>query len=408
MASSYPTRFVGLDVHKKFLVAVAVDRDKNAVFGPQRVEMQRLEEWARKRLAPQDAVVLEMTTNTYDVYDTLLPLVHSVTVVHPPHVALVTRVPVKTDEKAALALAQLHAVGLLEGIWIPPAEVRDLRALVAERLKLVRMQTQVKNRLHSVLHRCHVVLPSGCAFSDKNRSWWTELEVGPLERARIGGYLETLEFIERQVDNLDACLAQAVASDPRLPLLVQLPGIGFVVATTVLAAIGTIARFASAKALVGYAGLGARVHDSGETHKTGRITKTGRRELRSVMVEAAQAAARTHPFWKDELARLEGHLGRPKAIVAIARKLLVVVWHVLTGETVDRHALPVKVANSLLGLAYRIGVSNLPDGQSAAGFTREQLDRLGVGQELTEIPWGTKRRKLPPSRIATGHCQATA
>ncbi|MBI2955206.1 MAG: IS110 family transposase [Chloroflexi bacterium] len=222
-----------------------------------------------------------------------------------------------------------------------------------------------------------------------------------LERTRIQGHLETLEFIEQQIVKVDASLAAATAPDPRLPLLIQLPGIGLVIATTILAAIGPISRFASASELVGYAGLGTRVHDSGETHKTGRITKAGRRDLRYVMVEAAQSAARTHPFWKGELERLQVRLGRKKAIVAIARKLLVVVWHVLTKETVDRHAHPQKVACSLFALAYKVGVRNLPDGQSAAGFTRQQLDRLGIGQELTDIPWGTKRPKLPASRLGT-------
>lgn len=144
-----PARFIGLDVHKHYVVAIGVDRNKNQVFGPQRVEVVRVEEWARKRLTSQDAVVLEVTTNAYEVYDALRPLVHSVTMVHPPHVALVTQVQVKTDEKAALALAKLLAAGLLEGVWVPPDDVRDLRALISDRRKLVAMRTQTKNRLHS-------------------------------------------------------------------------------------------------------------------------------------------------------------------------------------------------------------------------------------------------------------------
>ncbi|MBI2863006.1 MAG: IS110 family transposase [Chloroflexi bacterium] len=360
--------------------------------------MPRLEEWAHKRLTPLDAVVFEMTTNAYEVYDALRPLVHSVTLVHPPHVALVTRVQVKTDEKAALALAKLHAVGLLESIWIPPDEVRDLRALIAERRKLKGMQTQIKNRLHSVLHRCRIVLPPGGPFSEKNREWWTKPQLSPLEQTRVQGYLETLDFIEGQVEKLEACLVQTTASDPRLPLLVQLPGVGLVVAATILGAVGTISRFATASRLVGYAGLGTRVHNSGQTHRSGRITKAGRRELRTAMVEAAQRAVLTHPYWQEKFERLEARLGCNKAIVAIARKLLVVVWHVL--ETADRHAQAEQVARSLLRLVYRIGVGNLPDGQTATVFTREQLDRLGIGQELERVPWGSRRPRLPASRLA--------
>ena len=102
-------RWIGLDVHKHYLVAIGVDKDKNQVFGPMRVEYPRLDAWIKKHLTKQDAVVLEMTTNTYAVYDILKPIVDSVTVVHPPHVALIVRVQVKTDKKSAQTLAQLHA-----------------------------------------------------------------------------------------------------------------------------------------------------------------------------------------------------------------------------------------------------------------------------------------------------------
>jgi hypothetical protein len=96
---------------------------------------------------------------------------------------------------------------------------------------------------------------------------------------------------------------------------------------------------------------------------------------------------------------MEPRLGRSKAIIAIARKLLVAVWHVLGKQEADRFAEPRDVANSFFAHAYRIGVKNLADGQSALAFTREQLDRLGIGKELQEIGWGMKPRKLPPSKM---------
>jgi len=170
-------------------------------------------------------------------------------------------------------------------------------------------------------------------------------------------------------------------------------------AITILAAIGDITRFPTAKKLVGYAGLGTRVHDSGMTHSSGRITKAGRKDLRCAMVNAANHAVEHHIHWKKELERLEPHLGRSKAIVAIARKLLVAVWHVLSKEVADRFADPRDVASSFLRYAYRVGVRKLPNAQPALAFTRDQLDRLGVGKDLKEIPWGSKRFKLPPSKI---------
>ena len=106
-----PTRFIGLDIHKQYFVAVGVNQQREVVFGPRRASVYQLEDWVLRHLTKEDAIVLEMTTNAYLFYDILLPHVHSVLVVHPPHVALVTKASVKTDKKAALALAQLHAVG---------------------------------------------------------------------------------------------------------------------------------------------------------------------------------------------------------------------------------------------------------------------------------------------------------
>jgi hypothetical protein len=201
--------------------------------------------------------------------------------------------------------------------------------------------------------------------------------------------------------SLQDALAQTAAQDERIPLLVQVPGIGLLHAITLLAAIGDITRFPSVKPLVGYAGLGARVHDSGKLHQTGRITKAGRRDLRAVMVEAAQHATRCHPHWQQVYARLLPRLGMQKAVVAVARKLLVAIWHVLTKACADRFAEPQQVACSLFAHAYKVGVKHLPDGQSALQFTRTQLDRLQLGTGLTEIPWGSKTFKLPPSSLPT-------
>ena len=82
------------------------------------------------------------------------------------------------------------------------------------------------------------------------------------------------------------------------------------------------------------------------------------------------------------------------------RDRLIAVWHVLTGATADRFASDEQVACSFFALAYKLQVRNLPDGMSALQFTRYHLDRLGIGQELTHIRWGSKTYKLPPSRLA--------
>jgi hypothetical protein len=185
-----------------------------------------------------------------------------------------------------------------------------------------------------------------------------------------------------------------------LPLLVQIPGISLITALTLLAAIGPILRFPSPKKLVGYAGFGTRLHDSGLTTRSGRITKAGRKDIRSVMVEAAQVAANTHPHWKAVLEQLQPRMGRNKAIVAIARKLLVTVWHVLTHQVADRFAQPEIVARKFFQHAYRLGKLNRPDNLSTAAYVRQQLDRLALGADLNSVPWGGKKAlPLPPSTL---------
>ncbi|MDH5508258.1 MAG: IS110 family transposase [Anaerolineae bacterium] len=396
-----PVRFIGLDIHKHYFVATGINAQQEVVLGPQRVPNSRMQAFIQKRLTPYDALVIEMTTNTWEVHDLLVGHVHSVTVAHPPHVALIARAQVKTDKKDSLVLAQLLAAGLLPGVWIPPQEVRDLRALIAQRWKMITLRSVAKNRLHNVLHR-HQWLPpeEGKLFSPDTRDWWVALPVSPAEASNIECDLATLDFADQQAKRIEAAIQQLAAEEERLPLLVQVPGISLITGMTILAAIGEIERFPSAKKLVGYAGLGARVSQSGTHYRTGRITKAGRKDLRHAMVEVARSASNTHPRWQAELERLEPRIGRKKAVVAIARKLLVAVWHILTHQQADRFASDWRVAAGLHLLAYKIGVRRLPE-QSAKHFVRNQLDRLGIGADLTHVPWGTKQVKLPPSRLQT-------
>jgi transposase len=315
-------------------------------------------------------------------------------------VALITQARVKTDRKAAETLAQLHAAGLLSAVWVPGLGVRDLRALVAQRSKMVRLATQAKNRLHAVLHRHHLALPEeGGLFTPANRAWWLKLPLSALEKVRLRSDLATLDFAQAQMTLLEAGLQEAAARDEQVPLLVQLPGIGLLSAITLLAAIGDILRFPEAKFLVGYAGLGTRVHDSGQTHRSGRITKAGRRDIRATMVETAHTACRIHPHWQAELARLEPRLGKAKAIVAIARKLLVAVWHVLTKACADRFADPQQVARFFLQHAYRLGQHHRPEGMTPAAYVRRQLDQLGIGADLQHTYHGRRIVALPPSSL---------
>ena len=396
-------RFIGLDVHKHYLIALGVDEQLHVVLPAQRVELSRLEGWMKKTLSQQDAVVLEMTTNTWQLYDDLSEHAGSVIVVHPPHVALITRSQVMNDKIAASILARLLAKGLLVGIWVPPQEVRELRALIAQRSKMSRLSTQAKNRLQAILQQHHWAPPEGDLFSIDRSDWWLALPLSKLEKINLQSDLDTLRFAETQLSRLNSILNEIATSDERVTRLAHLPGVGVVIGVTILAAIGDISRFADPRHLVGYAGLGATIHDSGMTTRTGKITKAGRRDLRAALVEAAQLAANFHPHWRAELARLEPRLGRNKAIVAIARKLLITVWYVLAQQATDRFADPQIVARKLMRYAYQIRKGKQPAEYSVPLFVRQQLDALRIGADLSAVSWGSRSIPLPPSTLGKFH-----
>src|SRR5437870_13264653 len=139
-AVSESTRFVGLDVHRRYATVAAVDSKQQVVLTARRIDFNDFDEWVRKHLRRTDAVTLEATSNAWHLYDMLVPLVASVTVANPIQVALIAKARVKTDPRDALTLARLLAAGMLPSVWVPPVEVRELRALGAHRRRLIKLR----------------------------------------------------------------------------------------------------------------------------------------------------------------------------------------------------------------------------------------------------------------------------
>jgi len=394
-------RYVALDIHKSYLMVGAVNSQQEVVLSPRRVSFLEFETWAKKHLRADDVVALEATTNAWYVYDLLVPWVERVVVVHPYHVKLIAASMVKTDKIDTLVLARLLAANILPAIWVPPVYVRELRGLVAHRQRLIKQRTAARNRLQSLLHRHNLIPPEGDLI--EQRDWWASQALSQTEKLRARQDLAVIDYLAPLVAEVETELARLSVTSPwadQAPFLIQLPGIGLLTAMTILGAIGEIERFPSAKKLVGYAGLGARVHASGQTHYTGGITKQGRRDLRSVMIEAAWVAVRSSAHWQTQFEHLEMRIGRQKAIVAIARKLLVVVWHVLTARAADRQAEELAVARSFMnwgtyrGLAHRLHTPRIQ-------FVRQQLDRVGIGQSLTVLHHSGHDYPLPPSQLGS-------
>lgn len=395
-------RFVACDISTQSIVIAAVDKEQQVVVSPRKMTVDRFTQWAPQNLSKTDALVFEASCDAWHWYDLLQPLVGTLTVAHPQKVALIAQTKVKTDGRDALTLARILAANLVPAVWVPPREVRDLRELVAHRRRLIRQRTQARNRLHAVLLAYHLVPPLGDPFAQKNRAWWASLAIPRSVSLRVQhevSLLQSLAPLIAQVEDELIALSTTDRWHTMSALLIQLPGFGVLSTMVVLSAIGTIARFPSAKHLVGYSGLGAGIYASGKVTRTKTITKQGRRELRAVLVEAAWTAVDHSPFWKDQFARLSVRLGKKKAIVAIARRLLVAIWHVLTKAEADRNAVQAAVGRKLLKWGDKLRAAGRHS-LSRKAFVRAELSRLGYPENnhtADSVPGDMVANLSPPA-----------
>jgi len=388
-------RYIALDIHKEYVLAGGQNAKQEWVLPPRRISMVKFREWASANLREGDAVVIETTTNVWDIYDIVAPLTTRTVVAHAGAVRQIAEARVKTDKEDVKRLIRLLIADIVPEVWIPPTEVRELRGMISYRNRLVKMGTMVRNRLQSLLHRHNILLPKGKLL---DATWWQEQKMSTLEKMQIQQELAMLEELDKHKRAVDAELGRQCLREPwgkQAVRLLQLPGFGVVMTMIVLSAIGDIQRFESAKYLVGYAGLGAGVHDSGKEHIEKRITKSGRKELRWALVEAAWQAIRISPYWKDQYEKYLRRMRRPnQAIVVIARKLLVAVWQVLTKEETDVHASEEDLAYKMLVLSWDLD-ENVRMGLTYKQFAKYALMKLGIETDITRFV-----RRNVPRRIA--------
>src|SRR5512135_1943083 len=298
-----PVRFMALDMHKHYVMVGAVNKEQEVLLRPRRFTWPEFERWSKQHIGPGDVIVIEASGNAWHVYDQLVARGATAYVANPLLVKWIGSAPVKTDPHDTLKLAKLLAAGMLPTVWVPPAHVRALRTLIGQRQRWIRQRTQARNRLQSLLQGHNLLPPEGDLFAPEQRAWWLALDLSPAERLLVAQDLLALDQLGPLVDQVDTAIQLQSTCEPwasEIPWLLQQTGIGLLTAMTLLAAIGDISRFEHPGQLVGYAGLGARVHASGETYNTGRITKQGRRELRAAMVEAAWTAVTHNLHWKTK------------------------------------------------------------------------------------------------------------
>jgi len=234
-------RYIGLDVHKHYITVGGMNAKQEIVLRPRDVEMERFNRWAEENLRKTDEVVLEATTNTWDVYDTIVPLVKRVVVAHPAEVKQIANSRVKTDNQDVIRLIRLLIADIVPEVWVPPLEVRQLRALISYRWRLVKMTTAIQNRMHSLLHRHNIQKPEGKVDTGENREWWAGLKLSVLEDLRMKQELETLRLVRENIAEVDRELGRLSTSERwgvESVYLMQNPGVGVIVTMTILSAIG--------------------------------------------------------------------------------------------------------------------------------------------------------------------------
>ena len=323
-------RDIGLDVHRDFCeVAIWEDGELRSA-GRIETTPERLELFAQS-LGRSDRVALEVTGNAWEIARILEPHVAQVLVVSPSDTGI-RQARAKTDRLDARALARLLAAGSLDGLWLPDEQTGALRRRLGRRAQLVRARTRAKNEVHGALVRRLIAKPRVAdLFGQAGRQWLEGLELPEEERETVASALRQVDFLEAEIAEVEALIAHQALESEEARRLMTVPGVNVITAASFLAAIGDIRRFQSPRKLVGYLGLDPKVRQSGPGPAThGRISKQGSAPARYALVEASWSVVRQpgpmHAFYE----RIRSRRRHQVAIVATARKLAVLFWHLLT------------------------------------------------------------------------------
>ena len=248
--------------------------------------------------------------------------------VHPLQCKAIASARLKNDKVDAATLAQLLRADLLPEAWIAPPGVRALRALLRHRIQLVRLRTLVGNRIHAVAADHGYDRPAGY-WSGPGRSWLASLDLPSAARQVINDDLALIDALTGPITALDAQVRQRARNQPGVKVLTALPGVGDFTALVILAEIGDVSRFTSARKLAAWAGLTPTVRGSDRTVRHGRISKQGPAWLRRALGQAAQTA-KLHPGFAPAYQAIATRRGKQIATTAIARKLLTRACHLLS------------------------------------------------------------------------------
>jgi transposase len=375
--STKTQRVIGLDAHPDTFTAAILQGQTPAqalvekVFN--KVPLSGLVSWADKHTTTEDVLVLEASGNSFQVVRTLATINRRALVLESCQLGKLKEAHANNDKISAVRIAKAYLAGTAKEVWVPDPKTQERRDCFHAHRKAVNQTTRARNRLLSYLSNNGVRLKKGTPLTQSSQS----SEV--LRKAKawsvcqwqiVEGLLLELEHAEQRRKHWRSLIAQEVAQDPLLLSLVRLCGIKELIAFAIGALIGDVERFARPGSLVKYIGLNPAFDDSGQGRWSGGIGGHGRKDLRSLLIQGAQAILRS----KNPLAswgkRLMARKGSYKlAVAAVARRLAVDVWYLLKGRWTTLQEVDTRLKNKVGTIVTGIGT----EGLTKIGKTRESL-----------------------------------
>lgn len=320
--------YIAIDLHRRRSHVVVLDKEGNQVLSRR---LQNSKDNFMKLLGPFDPtqclICVEATYGWEWLAELLEDEGYELKLAHPLMTKAIASARVKTDAVDAATLAHLLRSDLLPEAYIAPRQQRDLRDLLRQRMALTQMRTSIKNRVHAQLARYGVLHDYSDIFGKAGMDFLAELDVRESAKGRIEALLRLRADFDREIEALKIEIDRLATEDRNVKVLTQLPGIGNYTAMLIIAEVGDISRFRSARHLCSWAGITPRVRSSDTTTHMGHISKQGCGHLRWALVEAAQKAARSSGPLRSHYERVTRRRGSKVARVAVARKILTLSYY---------------------------------------------------------------------------------
>ena len=321
-----PTRWVGIDLHRRRSQIAIIDEHGELTL-QKRIVTGR-ETFTELLGDPENThVALEATYGWEWLAELLQEAGFDVHLAHPLRTRAIAAARVKTDAVDARTLAHLLRTGLLPEAYIAPPELRDLRDLLRHRATLVHLRTSIKNRVHALLARQGILPEHTDLFGKAGREYLATLELPDGPRRRLDSLLTLISDFDRETTQTTGEIDQRARADERVKLLCQIRGIGRYTALLIIAEIGEVKRFPTAKHLCQWAGLTPTVRSSDGKARLGHISHQGSTILRWALTEAAQHIPTGGGPLRARYERIAKRRGNKIAKVAVARQILTLCYY---------------------------------------------------------------------------------